>query len=160
MSLQMQEPENNMQNPESNMEFYESYGRYDSTYNRQQDISFKEFYNYYCTPKIRKNINAAAIILYCCSALTFVLSFVASIMGVGIMASALDAILVLGLGLGIHIRKSRVCAVIVLIYAIFNCLYSFATTGRPSGYLIIIAGGMAVQYTFMAYKEYKEYIGG
>lgn len=76
------------------------------------------------------------------------------------MASVLDAILILGLALGIHIGKSRACAVIILVYSILNCLYALVRTGRAGGYLIIIAGGYATMYTFMARREYKEYIRG
>lgn len=76
------------------------------------------------------------------------------------MAAALDAFLLLGLALGIHIGKSRVCAVIVLVYSILNCLYALISTGKMSGYLIIIAGIYATIYTFKARKEYKEYING
>ncbi|MDE6566896.1 MAG: hypothetical protein K2K70_04070 [Lachnospiraceae bacterium] len=123
-------------------------------------MSFKEFYKFYCPSKIKKNINAAAIILYCCSVLTFLLSIVAAKMGISVLASAVDAVLVLGLALGIHIGKSRACAVIVLVYSILNCLYSVITTGRLGGYLIIIAGIYATIYTFMARREYKAFIRG
>lgn len=81
-------------------------------------------------------------------------------MGISIMASAVDAILVLGLALGIHIGKSRACAVIILVYSILNCLYSVVTTGRLGGYLIIIAGIYATIYTFKARREYKAFIRG
>ena len=76
------------------------------------------------------------------------------------MAAALDAFLLLGLALGIHIGKSRACAVIVLVYSILNCLYALISTGKMSGYLIIIAGIYATIYTFKARKEYKDYING
>lgn len=129
-----------------------------STSSLKQDITFKEFYGSHCSLNIKKNINGAAIALYFCCALTFILSFVASALNIGSIGSIIDAIFLLGLALGIHIGKSRACAVIVLIYSILNCIYSLVATGRMGGYLIIMAGFYAVIYTFMAHKEYNEYI--
>lgn len=129
-----------------------------STSTVKHDISFKEFYQSHCSQNIKKNINASAIMLYVCSCVTLILSFVATALGVDIMAAALDAFILLGLALGIHIGKSRVCAIIVLIYSILNCMYSIVATGKVSGYLIILAGIYATIYTFKARKEYNEYI--
>lgn len=123
-------------------------------------MSFREFYKDYCTSNVKKNINCAVALLYLCSVTTMVISIVATKLGLGVMASILDAILILVLGLGIHIWKSRACAVIVLAYSIFNCLYALITTGRPAGYLIVIAGVLSTVFTFKARQEYKEYIGG
>lgn len=131
-----------------------------STSTITRDISFKEFYQKHCSASVKKNINGASILLYFCSAITLLVSFAATALGVDIMAAALDAFLLLGLALGIHIGKSRVCAVIVLVYSILNCLYALISTGKMSGYLIIIAGIYATIYTFKARKEYKEYING
>lgn len=122
------------------------------------DITFKEFYKKYCSDKTKKNINAAAIALYFCAAVTFIVSFMALAFAADTPAAMLDAFIILGLSLGIHIGKSRVCAIIVLIYSIINCIYASVLTGRPGGYLILIAGIYATIYTFKARKEYKDYI--
>lgn len=121
-------------------------------------MSFKEFYKFYCPSKIKKNINAAAIMLYCCSALNFLLFFVSAKIGISGLVSVVDAVLVLGLALGVHIGKGRACAVIVLVYSILNCLYCLVTKGQLGGYVIIIAGVYATIFTFMARREYKEFI--
>ena len=153
-------------NPNSTTSQNNVYAEYDepyvstSTSTITRDISFKEFYQKHCSDSVKKNINGAAITLYVCSAITLLLSFAATALGVDIMAAALDAFLLLGLALGIHIGKSRACAVIVLVYSILNCLYALIATGKMSGYLIIIAGVYATIYTFKARKEYKEYING
>lgn len=125
-----------------------------------KDINFKDFYKNYCSSTTKKNINGAAIALYICSGFTLVVSIAAIAFGLDIFAGALDAIVMLCLALGIHIGKSRVCSVIVLVYSIINLMFSMATTGRPSGWLIIIAGIYATIYTLKAHKEYKEYING
>ena len=153
-------------NPNSTTSQNNVYAEYDepyvstSTSTITRDISFKEFYQKHCSDSVKKNIKGAAITLYVCSAITLLVSFAATALGVDIMAAALDAFLLLGLALGIHIGKSRACAVIVLVYSILNCLYALISTGKMSGYLIIIAGVYATIYTFKARKEYKDYING
>lgn len=129
-----------------------------STSTVKKNISFKEFYKDYCSSNTKRNINGSAIVLYVCFGITLALAFAASALGMDLWASIIDAILVLGLALGIHIGKSRVCAVIILVYSIINCIYSLIATGRMSGYLVIIAGVYATIYTFKARKEYNEYI--
>ncbi|MDO5155292.1 MAG: hypothetical protein Q4D51_04945 [Eubacteriales bacterium] len=140
-------------------EFDEPYVSSASTSAYASNITFKEFYKDYCSATTKKNINGSAITLYICSGITLIASILATALGVNIMAAALDAVLMLGLALGIHIGKSRVCAVIVLIYSLINCIYTMTQTGRPGGWLIIIAGAYATIATFSARKEYKEYIG-
>lgn len=153
-------------NPNSTTSQNDVFAEYDTPYvststsTITRDISFKEFYQKHCSDPVKKNIKGAAILLYFCSAITLLVSFAATALGVDIMAAALDAFLLLGLALGIHIGKSRACAVIVLVYSILNCLYALISTGKMSGYLIIIAGIYATIYTFKARKEYKDYING
>lgn len=153
-------------NPNSTTSQNDVFAEYDTPYvststsTITRDISFKEFYQKHCSDPVKKNIKGAAILLYFCSAITLLVSFAATALGVDIMAAALDAFLLLGLALGIHIGKSRACAVIVLVYSILNCLYALISTGKMSGYLIIIAGVYATIYTFKARKEYKDYING
>lgn len=73
-------------------------------------MSFKEFYKFYCPSKIKKNINAAAIMLYCCSILNFLLFFVSAKIGISGLVSVVDAVLVLGLALGgTYWQKSCLC---------------------------------------------------
>lgn len=142
-----------------NPEFDDTY-KYTPSSSMKKDISFKEFYKDYCSADIKKNITGSAVALYVCSGITLFAAIAVSLFGIDIMAGVIDAILMLGLALGIQIGKSRACAVIILVYSIFNCLYSLVTTGRLSGYLIIIAAVYATIATFKARKEYKEYING
>ena len=134
--------------------------KYTSTSSIKKDISFKEFYKDYCSSEVKKNITGSAVALYVCCGITFLAAIAASVLGVDIMAGIIDAILILGLALGIQIGKSRACAVIILVYSIINCIYSLVSTGKLGGYLIIIAAVYATIYTFKARKEYNEYING
>ena len=137
------------------------WGQYDG-WNNQNDepyisnqsrMSKKEFYKQPSMKKIRGNINACGIITYICAAITFL----ANILLTQNLAGIVDVLLLLGLGLGIHIGKSRVCSVILLVYAGFNTIYMIVTTGRLGGYLILICGIYAVIETFKFQKAWSEY---
>ena len=70
-----------------------------------------------------------------------------------------DAALVLGLGLGIHLKQSRVCSVVLLAYGIFSCVVILLQSGRLGSWLIILAGVFAVIYTFKLEQEYRAFKG-
>ena len=78
---------------------------------------------------------------------------------VGIPIAAAVILVVLALGLLIHLKQSRVCAVLLLAYSLFNCVVMLLSTGRFSGWLIILAGVFAVIYTFQLEKAYQEFRG-
>ena len=62
-------------------------------------------------------------------------------------------------GLGVHLGKSRICALLSAAYSIFGLVYSVATTGQRTGYLIVIVAIDAVIYTFKyqsAWSKYKK----
>ena len=68
---------------------------------------------------IAKNIRASAIIAYVIGAI----SLVANVILGGNVFGILDVAIVVGLGLGIQFAKSRVCAVILGVYSVFNLIY-------------------------------------
>lgn len=105
---------------------------------------------------LRRELAAAGIICYVCAAIT-------AILGVAVIQNPyvlLDAAIVAGLGLGIHLSQSRACAVILCVYALINVIISVVTTGVPGGYLVLIAGVFAVIYTFKAEKLWQRYQQG
>lgn len=116
-------------------------------------MSRKEFYRHAVMKRIRTNINTASIILYVCSVATFVLNVVLMNNVFGIV----DVILVLGLALGIHIAKSRVCAGAMTIYSLINVIATAIGTGRLTGYLPVIAAIYALVETCNFHKAWKEY---
>lgn len=125
-------------------------GAYTAVKNR---LTKKEFYHHAVMKQCRSNINACSIILYICSFLTFVVNIFLyhNILGV------LDVILLVGLGLGIQLGQSRVCAIVALVYSLINTLYALISTGHLSGYLIVICGAYATMSTFKYQKAWKEY---
>ena len=72
----------------------------------------------------------------------------------------LDVIVILVLGLLIQLKQSRVCAVLLLAYSLFNTVVSIVTTGSVGGWLLIIAGAYAVKSTFALEKEYQAFRAG
>lgn len=118
-----------------------------------RNISKSEFFRSFAPDKMRKNIRASAILCYVSAAITAVLAVMFN------PFMFLDVIIVLALGLLIHLRQSRVCAVLLLAYSLFNCVAMLLSTGQFSGWLIILAGVFAVIYTFQLEKAYQEFCG-
>ena len=118
-----------------------------------RNISKSEFCRSFAPDKMRKNIRASAILCYISAAVTAVFAILFN------PFMLLDVIIVLVLGLLIHLKQSRVCAVLLLAYSLFNCVVMLLSTGRFSGWLIILAGVFAVMYTFQLEKAYQAFRG-
>ena len=118
-----------------------------------QKLSKREFLHHPNLKKCCSNIKGSAITLYVCAVITAILS----IFVLGNIFAIVDVAIVVGLGLGIHLGQSRVCAIICLVYAAFTFIYMTIENGRASGYLILIAAIYAVIATFQFQKAWKEY---
>ena len=112
----------------------------------------KEFLDLPENSKMKKEINSSAIISYICAGITLLVAIVAKS-----PLSFVDVVILVVLGLLIHLKQSRACAIILLIYAIINVIVTVVTTQSFGGYLIVIAGIFAVIYTFKLDKAWKEY---
>lgn len=118
-------------------------------------ITEEQFYALPTMEKCRKSIVACAILLYCSAAITFIVNVVLP----GYFWGIIDVMLLLGLGLGIHLGKSRVCAVVACVYSCLNLIYMIIANGTTGGTLIVIASILSVIYTFRyksAWKKYQE----
>ena len=118
-----------------------------------RNISKSEFCRSCAPDKMRKNIRASAILCYISAAITAVFAIMFN------PFMFLDVVIVLVLGLLIHLKQSRVCAVLLLAYSLLNCVVILLSTGRFSGWLIILGGVFAVIYTFQLEKAYREFRG-
>lgn len=121
-------------------------------YGFSQKLTKKEFLRHPNLKKTRSNVIASAVILYICAAFTAAMGYVG-----GNLFTLLDVILLLGLGLGIQLAQSRVCAIVVCIYAVYNVIVAVITTGTFGGWLILIAAIDAVTATFQFRKVWNEY---
>lgn len=117
-------------------------------------LTRKEFYALAGMKSIRGNIKGCAIVLYVCAGITILASIVLREI---LAASLIDGILLLGLGLWLQFGRSRVCAIITLLYGILGTGLTLVQTGRVQGWWIPLAGVWAVTYTFKFYKMWNQY---
>lgn len=121
-------------------------------YGYNQNLSKKEFLHHPNIDKCRKNLNSSAATLYVCAVLSLVVGFI-----FGSPSVVIDVALIVGLGLGVQLAQSRVCAILICIYGAFNTITMTITNGRPGGYLILIAAVYAVIATFQFQKAWDNY---
>ena len=98
-------------------------------------------------------ITISAVVLYICAGLTMMIGLLN-----GSYAVFIDVLVLVGLGLWIQLGYSRVAACLALVYSIFSMILTTISTGRLSGYWIVIAAVCGVIFTFKdasAYKNYK-----
>lgn len=113
-------------------------------------ISKKEFRANY-VPNFNKDIKKMAIFLYILTGLSLVSAFINPL-------AFLDTALLLGLSLGVHLGKSKACAIIILVYACINSVIGIVLMGSPIGIGWIIAGIFTVRVFTQADKQYNAYI--
>ncbi len=118
------------------------------------NLSRKEFYKLPGMKACRGNIRTCAIVLYICSGITILAAVLLRDM---FAASLIDGLLILGLGLWLQLGKSRVCAIITLVYGIAGTGLTLVQTGTVQGWWIPLAGAWAVAYTFKFHKLWNSY---
>ena len=116
--------------------------------------SKREFLELPDNKKLKKDIRTSAIICYVGAGLSGLVGFLSSDIGAYIL---LDVAIMLGLGLGIHLKQSKGCAVALLAYAVASCVLTVISSGKFSGWLIILAGVYAVSATFRLDKLWKAF---
>lgn len=147
-------PNNGMQGQPENFMQYQNPMQYGQQMDMGIPMTKSQFSKHPNMKKCRSNILGSAIILYVCAAITFLLNVVVmkNIYGMA------DVMILVGLALGIQLAKSRVCAVIIMIYSILNVFYMIIETGRIGGYLVVIAAVWAVVYTFKFQDAWQTYL--
>ena len=105
----------------------------------------------------RKLCITAAILGYVSAGITFLLSFT-DILDFVNLYSLVDVILLVILSLLIHLLRSRIASVILLVYSLVSVLIMMINYGQFGGYLVIIAGILAVTGSFQSRKELKAYL--
>ncbi|MBO6014456.1 MAG: hypothetical protein J6P48_03205 [Oscillospiraceae bacterium] len=103
---------------------------------------------------LKKQLSTSGILCYIFAAVNLIVTLVT-----GNTLGILDVVILLVLGLFIHLKHSRTCAIILLIYAVFSVVMNLIATGKLGGYLIVIAGIYAVVSAFKLDKAWKEYQG-
>lgn len=117
-------------------------------------LTKKEFYKLPGMKACRGNIRGCAIVLYFAAGMTLMASVLLQDI---LMASVIDGILLLALGLWLQLGKSRVCAILTLCYGIYNMAIVAITAGQIQGWLIPLAGAWVVAYTFKFHGLWSKY---
>lgn len=120
----------------------------------QRGITKEAFMNLPENEKIKKEIKSAGIMCYIFAGITAAL-----MLSAGSMSAIIDVLLLVGLGLGIQLKQSRVCAIILCLEGALTMIMSLAGGGAPAGYLVLIAGVYAIINTFKLDKAWKAYQG-
>ena len=116
-------------------------------------LAREQFDQHPLVQKYCKNIRVSAIVMYVCAGITLLANVVAA----QNIAGLLDVAILVGLGLGVHLARSRVCAYITLAYGVFNLIYMLVEYHIPGGYLVILGAVCAVGATSQYWKAWKNY---
>ncbi|MDO4572712.1 MAG: zinc ribbon domain-containing protein [Clostridia bacterium] len=106
----------------------------------------------------RQNCTVAAILGYVCAGISLAMPLLLPDWPVrfNVFLLAEMAFVVL-LCLFIHIRQSRVCAILWLVYSLCNCALTLMMTDKPGGWWLILSGILALMGAFGCQKEWKSY---
>lgn len=115
-----------------------------------QKLTKAEFLELPAMKTCKSNINSCGIVLY-----------ILGVFNIGLQiylgSLPIDGILIVLFGLGIHLGKSRICAILCTAYGGFNIIYMIMTTGRFSGWWILLVAVYALIYTFKYHGAWSQY---
>lgn len=117
----------------------------------QPGMTKKEFDKHTNIVNVKKQISGAGIACYIIAGINLILMFALS------ADNLLDILLILGMGLGIHLAKSRVCSIILTVYGAINVIVMVVLTGSAGGWWILVVGIYAIINTFKYQKAWAEY---
>lgn len=120
----------------------------------QAPMTKDQFYRHPNIASVKSQIVGAGIICYIVAGLNLVLSFIAGTF----FATIVDVLLIVGMGLGIHLARSRVCAIILTVYGALNMIIMTIQQETLSGWWILLAGIYAIIYTFKYQGAWAEYL--
>ncbi len=115
-------------------------------------VSKKEYLQKHASEEFYKNIKTCAIASYVMIGFNVLRLFASP-------RVILDIALLLGLTFGVHLKKSKVCAILLLLYGIINLIIMSIGAGRLAGWMWILIPVIYLQYFNKAEKEYKSLYG-
>lgn len=119
-------------------------------------MSKKEFYQLPGMKSCRGNITGCAIMTYICAFMTFLVAMDWADYTDRIPFFAITIGTLLALGLWLQLGKSRLCALLILVYGVVELVISVKDLGRVS-WLLLLIGVDAVIYTFKFQKLWSQY---
>lgn len=117
----------------------------------RQHIGRKEYINEYAPQSLKNDVRNVAIGCYVLVGLSAVLSIVINPVGI------IESLLLLGLALGMHLGKSKVCAVLIFALSIAEVLIGIIV-GVSVGYLWPIVGIFALVTFNKIDKQYLQFM--
>lgn len=120
----------------------------------RKSVSKKDFLNKYASAAIKKNINSVSIVCYILCGL----SVIANIFIGSDWYFLIDTVIILALILGMHLGKSKICAILLLVVSIIECIIGIVATGAFTGWLWIVASVSAISTFKKLDKEYNLFL--
>ena len=117
-----------------------------------QGMNKHDFYHSPLCKKYRGNIIASSVLIYVCVGINLLL--IALLQN---YTSLIDAAIMLGLGLAIHLAQSRVCSILLCVYGVINTIFVFLSSGKFGGWLILVAAIYAIVATFQYQSAWNKY---
>lgn len=112
----------------------ETYEQYDSGYSRvPAGCTLKDYRKNYASEPLKKSVKTWSIVAYILVGVNVVLALLVN------PFALIDSALLLGLTLGIHLGKSKGCAIALLVYAIYNTVITLISSGSLGGWWWIAA---------------------
>lgn len=127
----------------------------------ESQLNRKGFYKHPNVSSLSRQIKACAIAMYILAGLN--LGFYLFLSGrifvtlESVVTAVVLFVFLLGLGLGIHLGQSRICAVILTVYGVYNAGVSYINSGKFSGWAFLLVGCYALSATFKFQKAWKKY---
>lgn len=112
----------------------------------------QEFYKHASMSKVRAGMIACGTAWYLLAAYNFLYQIVI----MRFIPGLLDVALMLGLGLGVHLAKSRVCAGILTAYAVINTAIMIVQ-GMGNGFLILVVAICSLIITIKFQAAWEKY---
>ncbi len=150
----MENLENNYETPvvvETPVVEENPYGQDFANY-RTEHMDKKEYLLKHAPESFYKIIKICAIVSYVLVGIN-VLSLIFNPFGI------LDVAIMLGLTLGVHVKKIKGCAIGLLIYSIFNFAVGLIAAGTPAGTAWLVISIIYLVQFSKAEKEYKTIYG-
>ena len=127
----------------------ENYDQFASGYSSiPAGCTLKEYRKNYASAPLKKNIKTWSIVAYVLVGLNAVIAIALN------PWMLLDTALLLGLSLGVHLAKSKGCAIALLVYSGINAVIGLIGSGTVSGWWWIV---LAVSYLGTIKKIDAEY---
>lgn len=113
-------------------------------------ITKQEFYKKYAGEKFKRELRVAAIIGYVLVGINLLVSILMNPYGL------IDCAVLLGLLLGMHLGRSKGCAIALLAYSIFSSIVGMVSSGTLTGWAWIAIGVSGVILFANTDKRYRE----